>query len=38
MVYTLVAVSLLLLAVVGVAALLLAGRESKSSNADDPPR
>ena len=34
---TLIALSLVLLAVVGVAALFLAGRESRSSNADDPP-
>jgi nitrogen fixation-related uncharacterized protein len=37
MVYTLIAISLILLAVVGLAALFLAGKESKSSNADDPP-
>ncbi len=38
MVYTLIAISLILLAIVGLAALFLAGKESNSSNADDPPR
>lgn len=33
---TLIAVSLLLLAGLGVAGLFLAGRESRSANADDP--
>jgi ABC-type transporter Mla maintaining outer membrane lipid asymmetry permease subunit MlaE len=33
----LIAISLLLLAGLGVAALLLAGRRSRDANADDPP-
>ena len=37
MAYTLIAISLVLLAVVGLAALFFAGKDSKSSNADDPP-
>lgn len=34
---TLIAISLLLLIALGVAALFLAGRDSPSSNDDDPP-
>jgi hypothetical protein len=37
MAYTLTAISLILLAVVGLAVLFLAGTEGKPSNADDPP-
>lgn len=36
MAQTLIAISLLLLVLLGVAGLLLAGRTSKSSNLDDP--
>jgi hypothetical protein len=34
---TLIAISLVLLAVLGVAGLFLAGRDSPSANRDDPP-
>ena len=34
---SLIAISLLLLIALGVAALFLAGRDSRSSNDDDPP-
>jgi hypothetical protein len=34
---TLIAISLVLLAAIGVAGLFLAGRDSRSANRDDPP-
>jgi hypothetical protein len=34
---TLIAISLVLLAVIGVAGLFLAGRDGRSANRDDPP-